>query len=435
MHSDAASVYPGPNMELTVNRKGSSALNWRWQIVLFAASALVVISRRPDVVLRSQFWAEDGQVWYAQAYNLGWLHALTLPFGGYLNTLPRLVAALSLAVPFHAAPLIMSCIGIVCQVLPCCVLLSSRCSEWGTLRARALYAAVYLALPNSWEINVNVTDAHFHLALVAFLIATGTPARSWNWKAFDLIVIFLTGFTGPWSAVLCPLTLIAWYLRRDRWTLALAALLAICALTQGIVLLTATGEGGRMAAHTGANIVLLLKILADDIFSAAILGRRLWVVEPKVLLLGPIALFGLFIVSATLLKCPPALKLYIIFAATLLTLGLSRPIIMTPDPQWLSLLYIRGARYWFHPMLAFVWSLVWWATQARTGSMRTLSRVLLLCMIFGVIRDWEYAPLPDMHFQEYVNSFARAPRGSEVDIPINPVWPMGPLWMVRLRKK
>jgi hypothetical protein len=422
-------------MELTVSRKGRSALSWRWQIVLFAVSALMVIARRPDAVLRAQFWAEDGQVWYAQAYNLGWLHALTLPFGGYLNTLPRLVAALSLAVPFHSAPLLMNCIGIVFQVLPCFVLLSSRCSEWGTLRVRALYAAVYLVLPNSSEINVNMTDAHFHLALVAFLIVTGTPARSWSWKVFDLIVILLTGFTGPWSAVLCPLTFIAWYFRHNRWTLALAIFLGISALTQGTVLLTATGEAGRMAAHTGANIVLLLKILAGNIFCAAILGQKLWVVEPKVLLLGPIALMGLSIVSATLLKCPLALKLYIIFAAVLLALGLSRPLVLTPLPQWIALLYAAGSRYWFHPMLAFVWSLVWWATQAGTRPMRMLSSALLVCMIFSVMRDWEYPPMPDMHFEEYANSFARAPRGSEIDIPLNPVWPIDPLWMIRLHKK
>jgi hypothetical protein len=422
-------------MELTASRQLDSALNWRSQIVLFVVSAFVVISRRPDAILRSQFWAEDGQVWYAQAYNLGWLHTLALPFGGYLNTLPRLVAALSLAVPFHVAPLLMNCAGIVCQVLPCCVLLSSRCSEWGTLRVRALYAAVYLALPNSWEINVNVTDAHFHLALVAFLVATGTPAKRRSWKAFDVFVILLTGFTGPWSAVLCPLTLVVWYLRRDRWTLALAVLLGICAVLQGTVLLTATGEAGRMAAHTGANVLLFLKILAGNIFCSAILGQKLWVVEPKLLVLGPVALIGLCIVSATLLKCPLFLKLYIIFAAVLLALGLSRPIVLTPFPQWVALLYAPGARYWFHPMLAFVWSLIWWATQTGTRPMRTLSRTLLLCMIFGVIRDWEYPPAPDMHFEEYVNVFARAPRGTEVDIPINPVWPVDPLWMIRLQKK
>lgn len=35
--------------------------------VLFAFAAMVV-SRKPDAFLAAQFWAEDGVVWYRQAY-------------------------------------------------------------------------------------------------------------------------------------------------------------------------------------------------------------------------------------------------------------------------------------------------------------------------------------------------------------------------------
>jgi len=46
----------------------------QWLAFLLSAIALAVIaivSRRPDVILHPQFYAEDGVVWYAQAYSLG----------------------------------------------------------------------------------------------------------------------------------------------------------------------------------------------------------------------------------------------------------------------------------------------------------------------------------------------------------------------------
>jgi hypothetical protein len=39
----------------------------------FPLAALVMVLRKPDVFSNPQFCREDGLVWYADAYNLGWL--------------------------------------------------------------------------------------------------------------------------------------------------------------------------------------------------------------------------------------------------------------------------------------------------------------------------------------------------------------------------
>jgi hypothetical protein len=78
------------------------------QCIVFLLATAVIVLRRPDVIFHAHFYAEDGAVWYADGYNLGWLHALTITAGGYVNTLQRLVAALSLLVPLRDAPLFMN---------------------------------------------------------------------------------------------------------------------------------------------------------------------------------------------------------------------------------------------------------------------------------------------------------------------------------------
>jgi hypothetical protein len=100
-------------------------------VLVFLFFAAVLVSRRPDVLFNAQFWAEDGKMWYADAYNLGVLQPFLHPAAGYFDTFPRLAALASLLLPLGVVPLLFSCIAIVFQVLPAQFLLSSRCSEWG----------------------------------------------------------------------------------------------------------------------------------------------------------------------------------------------------------------------------------------------------------------------------------------------------------------
>ncbi len=80
--------------------------NWRIHFYIFKIAFTIIISRRPDALLNAQFWAEDGQIWYANAYNQGILHSLFSPFNGYFQTTSRLTAALTQLFPLAWAPLI-----------------------------------------------------------------------------------------------------------------------------------------------------------------------------------------------------------------------------------------------------------------------------------------------------------------------------------------
>src|SRR5207237_3580821 len=106
----------------------------------FGLVVIALFSRSPSLLTHAQFYAEDGAVWYAQAYNLGWLHSLTLPQAGYLNTMPRLAAGLALLFPFSWAPLVMATVGLLIQSVPVTILLSSRCRVWAPLPTRMVLA-------------------------------------------------------------------------------------------------------------------------------------------------------------------------------------------------------------------------------------------------------------------------------------------------------
>src|SRR4051812_3305174 len=87
-----------------------------WSAAVVVTIALIV-SRRPDGIWHAQFWAEDGKIWYADAYNEGPLRALLFPAAGYLQSFSRLAAALSVAFDLRHAPLVMNVAAVLVQAL------------------------------------------------------------------------------------------------------------------------------------------------------------------------------------------------------------------------------------------------------------------------------------------------------------------------------
>jgi hypothetical protein len=59
-----------------------SGLSWRWQIVGFSLAIALVISRQPSALFHPQFFAEDGHVFFADAYNFGWFVSLFRTYSG-----------------------------------------------------------------------------------------------------------------------------------------------------------------------------------------------------------------------------------------------------------------------------------------------------------------------------------------------------------------
>src|SRR5438067_4282289 len=98
-----------------------------FHLSVFLVGFGIIFSRRPDAILNAQFWAEDGQRWYADAYQFG-IRCLLIPdeLGGYFHSVSRLSALTALIFPFSMAPLVMNLIAIAIQILPASIFLSSR---------------------------------------------------------------------------------------------------------------------------------------------------------------------------------------------------------------------------------------------------------------------------------------------------------------------
>ena len=423
MSQDSAKGVVRPN--LTGERSATGGVGF--QVTVFIIAFVMVYSRRHDAVLNAQFFAEDGKFWYTDAYNLG-LHSLLMPQSGYLHTLTRLIALLTLFFRFSSAPLVMNLSAITVQILPVNVFLSSRFSNIA-LPTRLLASLIYLALPNTYEVDANITTIQWHLALLACLLLLARPASAWGWRVFEWTVLVLISVDGPMGIVLVPVAWVLWWKRRDRWQLTSLVLLVPGAVIQALsVLLT---WHTRQTGPNGAAFSRFASILGRQVFLSSLLGLKTqsWLIRLNTVhLVEAIATAAGLLLLLYVLRCGPMeLKLFILFAFAVFALSLARPLAGAPDREQWALLCLPGCgnRYYFLPMLAFLASLFWIArpTAARQW-LRYSVLALLLLLPIGIYRDWHYPRFADLHFRKYAGQFEQAPPGTKVTIPINPNWSM-----------
>jgi hypothetical protein len=405
-----------------------------FQLIVFVAAFVIIVSRRPDAVFNAQFFAEDGVAWFMDAYNLG-VRSLLVPQASYLHTLTRLIALLSVLVPFSFAPLVMNLGAIAVQILPVNVFLSSRFSKI-PIRLRLLASFIYLALPNTYEIDANITTLQWHLALLACVLLLAQPATGRTWRVFDGIVLVLISFDGPTGLVLLPMAAAVWWNRRSAWGRTNVALLVPGAAIQ--VLSIFMTWHSRLVAPIGATFTRLFTILERQIFLPSLLGlttvSRLLGEKPLSIVEALATLLVLALLLYALRYAVVELKLFILFGLALFALCLARPLAGPPDrPQW-SWLCVPGAgnRYYFFPMLAFLAALLWMAADKSHRKLRYLGGALLLLLPIGIYKDWRYPAFKNLNFKEYAAKFERAPSGTSMSIPINP-GPPG--WVLQITKR
>jgi hypothetical protein len=390
----------------------------------------ILVARRPDAVVHPQFWAEDGTVYFAQAYNRGAVTVLA-PGAGYLQLIPRLTALLAQPLGLAAAPALFNLVGMLAQLAPALFILSSRFQgAIPDLRVRALVGVLYLLVPN-FEVHVTVISAQWHLALLMCMVVIAAPARGLAWRCFDVAVIAVGGLSGPLILVVAPLALIRWLTTRQPWYGVVAAVATLLAIVQ----VRTIHDNARPDMPLGAGVRSLIRILADRVIvpgltgeqNSAIFSLHLWhgLLWATLLVVATLALAGLVV-----LRGPAELRILLAFGAASLALSLRNPLITPTGPQWPPItMGLDGMRYFLLPTLAFVVLVVWGISRLPRPALALAGALLSGLFIAGTATHFQYPPMADERPAAAAATLDAAPRGTVLDLPINP-----PGWSMSLTK-
>ena len=410
----------------------------RIRALLIAAALIaggIVISRRPDAFTNAQFYAEDGTRWFADAYNVGAWQTVLTSYEGYFQVLSRLAAIVEAPFGVSPAPLIFNVIGLLIQIAPVVVFMSRRFEPVvPSFGVRAVVSAIYLLMPST-ELNVTITNAQFHLALLALLVVLAPPSRNWLWRAFDITTVALTGITGPFVYVLVPLCVLWFVMRRRQWTIVVGGVLA---LGLGAQLYAAT-LSQRTQFGLGANLHVLAQLLSDRVLLAGLFSEEghthVFVngLPHASVIAGVVILVALPVGIAVMLRAPLELRAFCLAAAALLAAGLAAPLVSANGSQWEIMLAGRaGERYFFLAQVAWVLSLMWVASRLRHQLGRVAGYLAIAaCFVSGLVAAWSYPPFVDYHWPQEAAAIDRAAAGTREIVPIPP----GPPWTVEVVAK
>ncbi|MDI2113682.1 hypothetical protein [Commensalibacter nepenthis] len=170
---------------------------------------LFLFLRAPDILIQGRFWAEEGNIFYTNAYNMHPLHAFFVVYGGYINLGASGATLITrfLHIPLEYAPYVTTFIGFFFQILPIYLLLTAKDNWLAPFHVRLIATSLLLFVPESSEISLQSLHIQFHLTLAcAFIAFLKTDTRSQRW--FKLTLLFFAPLCGLLPIILLPIYLI-----------------------------------------------------------------------------------------------------------------------------------------------------------------------------------------------------------------------------------
>jgi hypothetical protein len=392
--------------------------------VALVVCAVILAARRPDQIRNPQLWAEEGKVWYAEAYTLG-AKALLRSFGGYLNTTQRVVAAVAQWADPAWVPAIFAAAAFLLTLYVATRTQSARFP----LTPYVGYALAVVLVPDTFEVLLLTNNVDRVTAAGLLLVLLSRDARRWWEHAHDAAAASLFGLTGPYSILFAPLFVWRALRRRTSASVALAVLVIACGLTQGtLIVLHEKGkladEGPVAMGYGEIRPEKLLAVPGMRIAGSLLVGARVPADYPIPVetTLGVAVLAGVGFLA--LRKGPARTERVWLGIAFLLVLGaaLYRCRLVLPDLCHA----VYGNRYFYLPQLIVLWLLLALAVERKRWLSRAAAILLAWIVIVNIPRLREPG-LQDFRWGDYA-PFIRA--GRAVEIPTNPggVEP----WIVRL---
>ncbi|EUK18919.1 hypothetical protein [Commensalibacter papalotli (ex Servin-Garciduenas et al. 2014)] len=201
-------------------------------IALLFLFVIIMCLRAPDVFLYGRFWAEEGYIFFYNAWTMSPLQALFHPFAGYLNLSTNGVTLIARwCIPFEYAPYLTTIIGILFQLLPLFLLLTAK-DEWlVSFQVRLFLTLLLLFVPETAETSLHSLHIQFQLTLACGVILILQPSYSYQ-RWLKIIILLLAGLSGLMVFALLPIYAIRCWIDKNKLRIEQFSILLLSCLIQ-----------------------------------------------------------------------------------------------------------------------------------------------------------------------------------------------------------
>ena len=180
-------------------------------ILLLFGACFILFCRRPEALLEPQLFAEDGVIFFKDAYELPWWSSISKTYAGYFHLIPRLFAEVASLFPIRQVPLLYNSFSLLIAAVSCCWIWLPHFRH--LIRSdltRLLLVAMLLLSPNQ-ESLMKLSYVQWYLLLWMTLCCFMLPPRNRIISLLLTLGIILSGWTAALSFVLLPVWLLRLY--------------------------------------------------------------------------------------------------------------------------------------------------------------------------------------------------------------------------------
>jgi len=364
---------------------------------VFGGAAVILFARRPEALLRAELASEDGLVFYVGTYFGSALEILFRPYAGYQAFFVRIVAFVERLVPVEAAPLVANAVALaVFAALAAFVASSRMASVLPDVRHRVGLAVLLVLVPGGFENIGSMTNVQHLVPLYLLALSIARPPAGRLFLAVDLVVLGIASITGPYGALLQPLFWWRAWRRRDRYSVALAAILVVGSLVQLVTLVADGRRPGDFDEPVYVVLVFVYRLTLGGMvgqWTNASIGHTgfspLVGIVATALVIASIAWVWWHAVPRWV-----GLRLLVVWTAISLPALLAQP-----HGSHLGHAFI-GGRYFFVPVAILALALVVAVYAARHPAPRLVALALGAVLVFGAARDFRVMPIPGVEWAQ-----------------------------------
>lgn len=375
--------------------------------VLAVVAALLAL-RKPHALHTPQLWAEDGNIFLAEADLFG-IGALLKPYMGYLHLLPRLIAGTAPHLLDPAWwPAFYNGVSFAIWLAVLTRLFSSRFD----LPGKPWLALAFVAVPHMGEVFFNITNLQWLTAFVLIQQVIIAAPKNTRERLGDALILAVVALTGPFGVVFLPLFVWRAWRERDRDSLVALALVGAGAALQVWFMVTTGPRFDYQSAPFQLGPTLV--VLARRLVIWPLLGRDLATGLPAPVV-GALGVTILGAVAAWCLRPHPrrTLRAPILAALVLITLA---GVYRTRPDTWAGDNLEFGERYFYVPRVLFVWLLVW-EFDATSRLAAVASRLFCAAVLVVHVRSYTLPAPKDYHWASQVEPIRQGVRADLAILP------------------
>lgn len=202
--------------------------------IFFLILLIIFFYRSPFIFLNGRFMAEEGSVYFANAYKFSFFYSFLFVdlTSGYLNLWANISGIIANFFDLKFAPLVSNYLALLPKIFIIILILYNKSILWIKFEYKILFCLlVFLSPINVPEIWLNSINSQIFLCIISYILVFSHYEKN-KINYFHLILIFIAGLSGIYSCILFPIFFFKYIFFRIKQNLFNFLIIFICTITQ-----------------------------------------------------------------------------------------------------------------------------------------------------------------------------------------------------------